>query len=49
MLGPEKQVEVHARPMQGKFTHRVVHGPGGILSSGVFPGFTVDLSELFAK
>ncbi len=49
VLGPEKQIEVYRQPADGQFTERTVHGPGGKLSSVVLPGFTVDLSTLFAK
>lgn len=49
VLGPEKQIEVHRRPVEGKFSERSVHGPGGRLASIAVPAFAVDLAALFAK
>jgi len=49
MLGPERQVEVYLQPVNGQFTRRAVHGPGGKLVSIVLPSFAVDLDALFAK
>ena len=48
VLGPEQQIEVLRQPMGGRFAERVVHGPGGRLSSAEAPDFTVDLNALFA-
>ena len=49
VFGPEKQIEVHRRPTEGNFSERVVHGPGGRLTSVAVPAFAVDLDALFAK
>ena len=49
VLGPEKQIEVHRQPTDGKFSERAVLGPGGRIASVSFPSFAVDLDSLFAK
>ena len=49
VLAPEKQIEVHRQPEGGQFAERIVHGPGGKLSSFTVPAFVVDLDALFAK
>jgi Uma2 family endonuclease len=49
VLGPEKQIEVHRRPEDGKFAEQRLHGPGGRLVSEALPAFTVDLDALFSK
>ena len=49
VLGPEKQIEVHRRPAEDRFAERVVHGPGGRISSATVPEFSVELDALFAK
>jgi hypothetical protein len=49
VLGPEKQIKVHRKPGEGRFTKCTVHGPGGRLASLVVSAFTVDLDALFAK
>jgi len=46
VLGREKQIEVHRQPREGQFTERVLHSPGGRLTSAAFPSLTVDLSKL---
>jgi len=48
VLAPEKQIEVHRQPQGEQFAERVIHGPGGTLTSGVVPGFTVELDRIFA-
>jgi Uma2 family endonuclease len=49
VLGPERQIEVHCQPEGDPYAERTVHGPGGKLSSVVFPGFMVELKKLFGK
>jgi Uma2 family endonuclease len=49
VLGPERQIEVHRRPVGDQFVERVVHGPGGRLMSATLPEFSVELDALFAK
>jgi Uma2 family endonuclease len=49
VLGPEKQIEVHRHPADGKFAEHQAHGPGGRLASTAVPSFAVDLDKLFAK
>jgi Uma2 family endonuclease len=48
VLAPEKQIEVHHQPKGEQFAERAVHGPGGMLTSAVVPGFTVELDRIFA-
>lgn len=48
VLGPERQVEVYRSAAGDQFTERSVHGPAGRLQSAAFPGFAIDLTELFA-
>ena len=48
ILAPEKQVEVHTQPRDGKFTQQATHGPGGRISCGSVPAFTLELDTLFA-
>ena len=49
VLGPEKQIEVHRRPVGDQFAERSVHGPGERLISATVPEFCVELDVLFAK
>lgn len=49
VLVPEKQIEVHRLPKDGRFTERAMHGPGGILICAALPEFTLELDALFAK
>jgi len=49
VLGPEKQIEVHRNPGDGKFSQRQTCGPGGTLTSVAVPAFSLDLNALFAK
>jgi Uma2 family endonuclease len=49
VLTPEAQIEVHRVPSGERFAERVVHGPGGRLTSSSVPTFTVDLAALFAR
>jgi Uma2 family endonuclease len=49
LLGPEKQVEVHSVPVNGQFTEKTVHGPGGRLTSKIVPEFTLNLDTFFAR
>jgi Uma2 family endonuclease len=49
VLGPEKQIEVHRDPVDGKFSQRQTYGPGGKLTSVAVPAFSVDLNALFSK
>lgn len=49
VLGPEKQLEVHRRPADGRFEERTLHGPGGRLTSAVVPEIAIDLATLFAS
>lgn len=48
VLGPERQVEVFRQPRDGQFAERVLHGPGGSVTSAAVPAFTVELDRLFA-
>jgi Uma2 family endonuclease len=48
ILGPEKQVEVHTQPQDGRFARQSTHGPGGRLSCGSVPAFTLELDSLFS-
>ena len=48
VLGPEKQIELYRQPQGEQFAERAVHGPGGTVTSTAVPGFTVDLTSLFA-
>lgn len=48
VLGPEKQIEVHRQPESEQFAKRSVYGPAGSVTSTAVPGFTVDLTSLFA-
>src|SRR6266436_4703063 len=41
ILAPEKQIEVHREPVGERFRERVIHGPGGRLSSAAAPEFAV--------
>ena len=49
VLGPEKQIEVFAKPANGKFTEQCVLKPGDTLSSAALPNFSVNVDELFAE
>ena len=48
VLGPEKQIEVHRQPRDGKYTTNPLHGPGGSVASEGVPGLVIDQSALFA-
>ena len=47
VLGPEKQIEVYRQPQGEQFAERVIHGPAGVVTSAVVPGFVVELDRLF--
>jgi Uma2 family endonuclease len=47
VLGPEKQIEVYRKPIEGGFAEVSSHGPGGTLQSSVLPELSVDLDQLF--
>jgi Uma2 family endonuclease len=47
ILGPEKQVEVHRQPLDGKYTERAIHVSPGVLVCGSLPQFTLDLETFF--
>jgi Uma2 family endonuclease len=47
VLGPEKQVEVHRQPGDGRFAERTLHRPSARLTSSAVPSISVDLSKLF--
>jgi Uma2 family endonuclease len=49
VLAPERQVEIHRQPQGGQYAERSLHGPGGSVTSTAVPGFTVDLTGLFAS
>ena len=49
VLGPEKKIEVHRQPKDGRFTEHALHGPGGTLTSAALPEFTIPLDVLFAN
>jgi hypothetical protein len=49
VLGPEKQIEIHHKPMDEQFTQRTLHGPSGQVTSVGVPGISVELDALFAK
>jgi Uma2 family endonuclease len=49
VLAPEKQIEVHREPANGKFAERKTYGPGGSLVAAALPEFTLDLDVLFSK
>ncbi len=49
VLGPEKQIEVHRRPVGEAFAERAVYGPGGRVASTSVAQFAVELDALFAK
>jgi len=49
VLGPERQIEVHRRPVGKRFFERSLHGPTGQLISVAIPRFSVDLNQLFEK
>jgi hypothetical protein len=47
VLAPEKQIEVHREPAADGFRERVIHGPGGRLSSVAVPEISIELEALF--
>jgi len=47
VLGPEKQVEVHRQPGEGRFAERTLHCAGSRLTSTAVPSISVDLDRLF--
>ena len=49
VLGPEKLVEAHLRPVDGKFSEKRTHGPGGQLTSSAVPELSLALNTLFSK
>ena len=49
VLGPEKQIELHHRPMGEQFTQRTLRGPSGQVTTFAVPGISVGLDALFAK
>ncbi|MCW5554368.1 MAG: Uma2 family endonuclease [Verrucomicrobiae bacterium] len=49
VLAPEKQIEVHRQPGDGKFAEPDSFGPGGQLICTALPEFTLDLDALFSK
>jgi Uma2 family endonuclease len=49
VLQPEKIIEVYSNPSNGSFLEKNSFGPGGQLSSQVFPNVTVDLDQLFRE
>jgi Uma2 family endonuclease len=49
VLAPERQVEVHRHPADGKFAEPTTCGPGGRLACAALPEFTLDLDALFSK
>jgi Uma2 family endonuclease len=48
VLVPERQIELHRLPEGGRYGERLLHGPGGRVTSLVLPEFAVDLDTLFA-
>lgn len=48
VLVPERQIELHRHPAGERFRERILHGPGGQVTSSVLPQFTVELDSLFA-
>ena len=49
VLAPERQIEVHRHPADGKYSEPAVHGPGGKMACVYVPSFAVELDSLFAK
>ena len=49
LLAPEKQVEVHRQPADGKFAEQNTYGPGGSVAYAALPEFMLDLDVLFTK
>ena len=49
VLGPEKQIEVHRQPKDGRYSETTLHGPRGKLTSIALPECALSLDELFAK
>lgn len=49
VLAPEKQIEVHRKPVDGKFAEQEALGPGGRLSCVTLPEFTLGLDVIFSK
>jgi len=49
VLAPERQIEIHRKPVDEEFAEKAVHGPSGEITSVAVPSFTVKLDSLFAK
>jgi Uma2 family endonuclease len=49
LLAPEKQIEVHRQPANGKFTEQETYGAGGRLTCAAVPDVAVDLDALYTK
>lgn len=49
VLAPEKTIEVYRQPKDGKFAEKLLHGPGGTLTSVTLPEFSLTLDTLFGE
>jgi Uma2 family endonuclease len=49
VLAPEKQIEIHSKPVAGQFTEQKVFRSGEKATSQSVPGFIVDLDRLITK
>jgi len=49
VLGPEKLIEVYLHPVDGRFSEKRTHGPGGQLTSSAVPEISLALNTLFSK
>jgi Uma2 family endonuclease len=49
VLAPERQLEIHRRPADGKFAQHETHESGERVSSAALPGVTLDLNALFSE
>ena len=49
VLGPERQIEIHRRPLRGAYAECVSRGPGGAVTSEAVPAFKVELDALFGN
>jgi Uma2 family endonuclease len=49
VLQPEKIIEIYRKPANGQFGEKTIVGPGGQLTSQIFPTAMVDLDQLFRE
>lgn len=49
VLGPERQITIYRRLVEGEYVERATQGPGGVAVSEAVPGLKVELNPLFGR